>query len=742
MQQFTHHPHITLQLHNIHCASCVAKIEQALLAVPNVQSANVNFADRSATIMGTPDSQALIHAVEQAGYEASLPQDNAMEELVQQEQQAYRQLLKQSFIAFGLGIPLVALTMTGILPPVANAQLLWLAIGGLTLGVMIYSGGHFYRNAWQALRHGSATMDSLIALGTGAAWLFSMLVSLFPEHIPSLAQHAYFEAAVMIIAFINLGSALEMRARGKTSAALQRLLALQPDTASVVRGEQEISLPVAELMVGDVVRVRPGEKIPMDGVITEGHSAVNEAMLTGEAMPVTKTIGDKVVAGTLNTNGSFLFEVSHTGDQTVLAHIIQQVKQAQGSKPPITRLTDKIAGIFVPCVVAIAIFTALVWWLVGPEPQSAFMLVTAMTVLVIACPCALGLATPISVMIGVGKAAEYGILIRNGEALQQATRLSAIVLDKTGTITQGKPVLAGIKTSHSTSRNEVLQYAASLEQGSEHPLAMALVEAAKAENLPLVTVKNFQAIAGHGVSGQLGNQQLLLGNQALMQTHHVSLEGWGEDAHALASVGQSVMYLAIDGAIAAVLAVTDPVKVDSRQSIEQFQQQGLRVIMLTGDNSITAQAIAQQVGITQVIANVLPDEKAQHIQHLQQQGEIVAMVGDGINDAPALAQAHVGFAIGAGTDVAIESADITLMHNGLSGVVDAITLSRQTMRNIKQNLWGAFIYNGVGIPLAAGVLYPFTHTLLNPMFAGLAMALSSLTVVTNANRLRWMLPSK
>ena len=580
-------------------------------------------------------------------------------------------------------------------------------------------------------------MDTLIALGTGTAWLYSTIIVLFPALVPEIARHVYFEAAVIIIGMVNLGQALEQKARGKTSQAIRRLLDLQQKTARVVRDGEEIDVAIGAVVKGDLVRVRPGEQIAVDGVVEQGQTNIDESMLTGEPVPVSKVSGDGVSAGTLNKTGSVLYRATHVGSDTALARIIKMVRQAQNTKPPIGKLADSIAAVFVPVVMIIAVLSAMIWFIIGPEPRAVYAIVTSVTVLIIACPCALGLATPMSVMVGIGKAAEAGMLIRNGEALQTASQLTTIVLDKTGTITAGEPGVIEIAAFGEQKQDELLLLAASLEAGSEHPLAQAFLDAAKQQELDLLNVSAFEAIAGQGIKGQIDSSQLLLGNRRLMDKNAVCL-----NAEALASSERMAenawtpMFLAINGQLTAIFAVADPIKPESAEAIKRLQADGLNVVMLTGDNLHTARAVARQVGITQICAEVLPQDKKNQIENLQKQGERVGMVGDGINDAPALALAYVGFAIGTGTDVAIESADITLMRGSLHGVADAIEISRATMRNIRQNLFGAFIYNSVGIPIAAGLIYPLTGMLLNPIIAGTAMAFSSVTVVSNANRLR------
>jgi Cu+-exporting ATPase len=547
----------------------------------------------------------------------------------------------------------------------------------------------------------------------------------------------------MIIGLVSLGLALETRARGKTSEAIKRLIGLQPKTARVVRDQLEVDMPIAEVQMGDLLRVRPGEKIPVDGEVIEGSSTVDESMLTGEPMPVEKKQGQDLSAGTINKSGSLLFKATRVGKYTALAQIINMVKQAQNSKPPIGRLADQISAYFVPAIMIIAVASALLWINFGPAPVIAFAMVSATTVLIIACPCALGLATPMSVMVGVGKAAESGVLIRNGEALQTASKISTMVLDKTGTITEGAPSVTDIILTADYSETEVLKLAAALESGSEHPLALAIMEFARSKNIQWPSIQTFQAIAGHGVEGQSNDGiALLFGNEKLMQDRGVDISDHIEKSKSLASAARTPMFLTADRALIAIIAVADPIKEDSVQAIKRLQRDGVRVVMLTGDNRATAAAVAERAGVSEFFAEVLPEDKAKKISELQSTGEIVGMTGDGINDAPALAMADVGFAIGTGTDVAIESADITLMRGSLHGLADAIAISKATLRNIKQNLFGAFIYNTAGVPIAAGALYPFFGILLSPVIAGAAMAFSSLTVVSNANRLRLFKPSE
>ncbi len=739
-------PKTTQRLHvpDMSCAGCVDTVERTLRSVPGVSDAEVNFAEKTATVTGDVSPETLVQAVGKAGYTASLLEDEEAESDKENAELAhYRKLLRQTVVSGVISVIIFAVSMFDMLPSLDSpaGRLSWGVISLLTLFVLAYGGGRFFTGALKSFRNHNANMDTLIAVGTGVAWVYSSFVILFPGAVGEVARHLYFETAALIIAFINLGSALEMRARGKTSQAIKRLIGLQPRTARVVRAGQEVDIPIGLVVPGDIVRVRPGEKIPVDGEVTEGSSHIDESMLTGEPIPVEKKKGDTVIGGTINKTGSFLFRASRVGKDTALARIIDMVRKAQNTKPEIGRLADRVSGIFVPSVLIIAVITTLAWFNFGPAPRITYMLVTTMAVLIIACPCALGLATPISVMVGVGKAAEYGVLIRKGDALQQAGQLTTIVLDKTGTITVGKPVLTSVEPVPGVSGgDELLALAAGVESGSEHPLAEAIVEAAKLKNIEMKPMESFEALSGHGVRAVYGGNTVLLGNRKLMEDNGIDTVSINEAAERLSMKGQTAVYAALNGIAAGVLGISDPVKPDSREAVERLRKQGIRVIMLTGDNRLTAQSVAEQAGVDDFIAEVLPEDKAREISRLREMGERVGMVGDGINDAPALAGADVGFAIGTGTDVAIESADITLMRGSLHGVADAVSISKATLKNIKENLLGAFAYNTLAIPVAAGILFPFTGLLLNPVIAGAAMALSSVTVVTNANRLRWFKP--
>jgi Cu+-exporting ATPase len=722
------------------CASCVEAVESGLRSVPGVIEANVNFADRTAIVTGDASAEDLVQAVTKAGYTANLIKDSQGElDKEEADIKHYRQLLRETAVSAVIGVVILLVMLLGLLPPLTetSGRLVGTFLSILCLVVLVYAGGNFFTGAWKSFKNRTANMDTLIAVGTGVAWLYSTFIIFYPFSSSETERHLYFDTAVIIITLIKLGAALEMRARGKTSQAIKRLIGLQPKTARVIREGEERDIAIDQVLLDDIVRVRPGEKIPVDGVIAEGHSSVDESMLTGEPIPVEKGLGDEVVAGTFNKLGTFTFKATRVGRDTALARIIELVRKAQNTKPAIGRLVDRVSSVFVPVVLIVAVLTAMIWFNFGPDPKSTFMIVTAMSVLIIACPCALGLATPISIMVGVGKAAEYGVLIRKGDSLQQAGQLTTVVLDKTGTITEGRPSVTTIEPLSGWNERQILQIAASVEVGSEHPLAQSIIESAKNQGIELQPVESFEAIAGHGVKAKLKEQTVLFGNQKLMEKNGVDLLSLPEKAHELATYGQTSMYLAVDRSAAGIVAISDPVKSDSKAAIERLHNLGVKVVMLTGDNKTTADAVAKQTGIDEVIAEVLPEDKSKEVTKLQQGGERVGMVGDGINDAPALASADVGFAIGSGTDIAIESADIALMRGSLHGVPDAINISKATLRNIKENLFGAFIYNILAIPIAAGLLYPFTGLLLNPIIAGAAMAMSSVTVVSNANRLRW-----
>ncbi|MEW7313890.1 copper-exporting P-type ATPase CopA [Buttiauxella gaviniae] len=725
-----------LLINGMSCASCVTRVQSALQNVPGVSLARVNLAERSALIMGTASAESLVKAVESVGYGAEAIEDDAKRRERQQEtaNAAVKRFRWQAILALAVGIPVMVWGMFGDNMMVTeDNRSLWLAIGIVTLGVMVFAGGHFYRSAWRSLLNKTATMDTLVALGTGAAWIYSITVNIWPQHFPMEARHLYYEASAMIIGLINLGHMLEQRARQRSSKALERLLDLTPPTARVVTDEGEKTLPLAEVTAGMILRLTTGDRVPVDGEITQGEAWFDEAMLTGEPVPQQKSTEEPIHAGTVVQDGSVLFRATATGNHTTLSRIIRMVRQAQSSKPEIGQLADKISAVFVPVVVLIALFSAAIWYFFGPAPQIVYTLVIATTVLIIACPCALGLATPMSIISGVGRAAEFGVLVRDADALQRASTLDTIVFDKTGTLTEGKPQVVAVVIYNDYSETDALRLAGALEQGSSHPLARAILDKAESSDLPQVNA--FRTLRGLGVSGEAEGHQLLLGNKALLDEQKVDTGPMAAEIEAQASRGATPVLLAVDGKLVALFAIRDPLRADSVSALQRLHRNGYRLVMLTGDNPTTANAIAKEAGIDEVIAGVLPDGKAEAIKNLQKQGRQVAMVGDGINDAPALAQAEVGIAMGGGSDVAIETAAITLMRHSLVGVADALAISKATLSNMKQNLVGAFIYNTLGIPIAAGILYPLTGTLLNPVVAGAAMALSSITVVSNANRL-------
>lgn len=724
-----------LLINGMSCASCVSRVQKALQAVPGVSQARVNLAERTALIMGSASAAELVQAVEKAGYGAEAIEDEAERRERQQETalSTMKRFRWQAIVALLVGIPVMVWGMLGDNMMVTDEnRTLWLVIGVVTLGVMVFAGGHFYTSAWKSLKNRTATMDTLVALGTGAAWLYSMSVNVWPQWFPMEARHLYYEASAMIIGLINLGHMLEARARQRSSKALERLLDLTPPSARVVTDDGEKTLPLADVQPGMTLRLTTGDRVPVDGEITQGEAWLDEAMLTGEPIPQQKGAGAAVHAGTVVQDGSVLFRASAVGSHTTLSRIIRMVRQAQSSKPEIGQLADKISAIFVPVVVGIALFSAAIWYFFGPAPQIVYTLVIATTVLIIACPCALGLATPMSIISGVGRAAEFGVLVRDADALQRASTLDTLVFDKTGTLTEGRPQVVAVRTVN-LADTDALRLAAALEQGSSHPLARAILE--KAGNATLPQVDNFRTLRGLGVSGDVENRAVLLGNQALLHENGIDTAALDDELKAQASQGATPVLLAVDGKAVALFAIRDPLRQNSVAALKRLHRAGYRLVMLTGDNPTTANAIAKEAGIDEVIAGVMPDGKADAIKTLQSQGRQVAMIGDGINDAPALAQADVGIAMGGGSDVAIETAAITLMRHSLMGVADALAISKATLRNMKQNLLGAFIYNAFGIPIAAGILWPLTGTLLNPVVAGAAMALSSITVVSNANRL-------
>jgi Cu+-exporting ATPase len=809
-----------IDIDDMSCASCVARVEKAILAVDGVREASVNLVEGAAYVLGGAPGQVVaavtdqgyparrtelavsadlalqfasplgdtersraesvlrsvaaatgvdwhshalcqltpaahpadyLLALRRAGFAAGFVEQTEDPYLAQDRQarSAVRQAVKRAALAAIVGGGLMAAMLAGVLPGVDAASSpgdlrgrgFWLLMAALCLFTMAYSGRDYYVGAWKQLRHRQANMDTLVAVGTAAAWLASVLLILFPDFVPPGQRHLYLETSVLILAFLQFGHALEVRARARTGRAIGALVELAPKTASLLRDGEELELPVSLLRPGDLILVRPGQTVATDGTVVEGSSGVDESMLTGEPLPVTRGVGDNVAGGTINGSGALRVRVDRVGEETTLAGIIRAVKQAQMSKPPIGRLVDRIASIFVPIVLVIAALTFAAWSLFGPDPRLPHALTTAIAVLVIACPCALGLATPIAIMVGMGRAARFGVLIRNGDALQSAAGITHLVVDKTGTLTEGRPRVTAIHCDRGFDADRTLAWAAGLETASEHPLALAVVESARERDLKPAAVTGFEAEAGHGVRGSIGGRELFLGRQEwLAQLEIPCDQTLGTASDSMAGQGITPVWLADREGAIAVLGLSDPVRRDTPAAIAALTRQGIQLVMCTGDHPDTAAAVAAELGIETVHSRVLPRHKAELVKQLQAQGHTVGMVGDGVNDAPALAQAHVGFAIGAGTDVAIESADVTLAGSSLTSVANAVALSRATLRNIKQNLFGAFVYNATGIPLAAGIFYPLTGWLLNPVFASIAMALSSVTVVSNANRLRLFKP--
>jgi Cu+-exporting ATPase len=752
-----------LPIEGMTCASCVRRVEKSLSAVPGVAEANVNFATEQAVVRFDPrraslgDLQA---AVDKAGYRvgalpelavperpapvaaavevpAPSPAAAAMAARERRRDQEIADLQRKWQVSLAIGLAMMALMLLPL--PIAPWNLAPLLLIAATV-VQFWAGGEFYRQTWAAAKHGATNMNTLVVVGTSAAYLYSAFITLWPGlaaewHLP---YHLYFESAVIIIALILLGRWLEARAKRSTGEAIKALMGLQAKTARVIRGGVEQDIPVEQVVVGDLVRVRPGEKVPVDGIVREGRSTIDESMLTGESLPVEKATGATVFGATINRTGSFVFEATKVGRDTTLAQIVRLVEEAQGSKAPMQRLADAVSARFVPLVLVLAALTFAGWMLVGPEPRVSYAIQAAIAVLVIACPCALGLAAPTAIMVGTGKAAENGILVRGGEALEQARKIDSIVLDKTGTLTRGRPAVTEVIAAGGFTQDDILRWAAALEVGSEHPLGDAIVAAARAKGLEVPGHCAFDAVTGKGIVGQVDGHDVLVGNGALLAERGIGADSPRESGEWLAASGATPVYVAIDGEATGVIGIADTVKPESREAVAELRALGLDVWMLTGDNRATAEAIARQVGIApdHVLAEILPSEKAAMVRALQAEGRIVAMVGDGINDAPALAQADLGIAIGTGTDVAMAASDITLIGGELTNIVVAIALSRKTVATIRQGLFWAFAYNMALIPLAMGLLYPFTGIVLNPMIAAGAMALSSFSVVTNALRLR------
>jgi len=743
---------LSLKLRGMSCASCANNIEEAIRSVPGVSDSNVNFGVEQATVQYDPkrtNLETIQAAIDAAGYSSYPLQEQEMitgeDDAEKNAREAELRTLTRKIVVGAILSTLILLgsisAMTGLNLPWIRALWLdnpWVQLV-LATAVLFWCGADFFKNAWKAFKRHTATMDTLVAMGTGAAYFYSLFATVFPGFFTSagLMPDVYYEAAAVITTLILLGRLFENRAKGQTSEAIRKLIGLQARDAKVIRDGQEINVPIQEVQIGDVILVRPGEKIPVDGEVIEGASNVDEAMVTGESLPVKKQPGDEVIGATINKTGSFKFRATRVGKDTFLSQIVKMVQQAQGSKAPIQRLADQVTGWFVPVVMAIAIAAFVIWFNVMGNLTLA--LITTVGVLIIACPCALGLATPTSVMVGTGKGAENGILIKGAESLELAHKIQTIVLDKTGTLTQGKPTVTDFATVKGTANSnelKLLQLAASVERNSEHPLAEAVVRYAQSQQVELTKAKKFEAIAGSGVQGIVSDHLVQIGTQRWMEELNIDTRTLQEGKASLEAAGKTAILIAVDGQIQGLMGIADALKPSSVAVVRTLQKLGLEVVMLTGDNRKTAEAIASEVGITRVFAEVRPDQKASQIQALQAEGKIVAMVGDGINDAPALAQANVGIAIGTGTDVAIAASDITLISGDLQGIVTAIQLSSATMQNIRQNLFFAFIYNVAGIPIAAGVLFPIFGWLLNPIIAGGAMAFSSVSVVTNALRLR------
>jgi P-type Cu+ transporter len=738
------------------CASCVGRVERALRGLPGVVEASVNLANERATVgyvAGEVEPRDLKKAVKEAGYGVVREDEGASVSVEGSREREYAKL-KFDFL---LAAALTALVLLGSLPMMLGYMLPvptgWVNLGLLLLAtpVQFWAGWRFYRGTWGALRHGQANMNTLVVMGTSAAYLYSAVATLAPQLFAAGRADVYFDTSALIISLILLGRLLEARAKGRTGEAIKKLAGLRAKTARIVRDGGEVDVPVEDVEVGDVVVVRPGEKIPVDGRIGSGESAVDESMITGESIPVTKRVGDEVIGATMNTSGSFRFAATKVGEDTALQQIVRMVEEAQGSKAPIQRLADRISAVFVPAVIGVGAATFAIWLLFGPEPAFTFALLNTVAVLIIACPCAMGLATPTSIIVGTGKGAESGILIKGGEALEGAHKLDTVVLDKTGTLTRGEPELTDVVPTNGVPEEELLRLLASAELGSEHPLGEAIVRGARDRGLPLAEADEFEAISGGGIRARVEGRDVLVGSRRFLLESGVSEDGLLARSEELARAGKTPVFVAVDGEAAGIVGVADVVRDESREAVDRLHSLGLEVAMLTGDNRRTAEAIARELGVDRVVAEVRPEDKAAEVKRLQDEGKRVGMVGDGINDAPALAQADVGIAIGTGTDVAMEAADLTLISGDVRGVARAIELSKATVRNIKQNLFWAFAYNVALIPVAAGVLYPLfaggsvpqvlspvlgEYGFLNPVLAAAAMALSSVTVVSNALRLR------
>lgn len=735
---------IRIPVSGMTCAACSARVQRALEKQPGVEKANVNLMMKTATVSFDPAAvspDGLVAAIQATGYGARLasPDQTAFEEQEardRDQEKEFQALERKAIVSGVIGAAVMAASMMWMHAPRAFLFAQFIA----TAVVMAWAGRHFYSRAWAGLRHGGSDMNTLIALGTGAAFIYSLIATVAPELFlqSGVAADVYYEAVIIIIALILTGNAFESRAKRQTATALRALVQLQPRTARVVRQDVELEAPIETIEAGEIIVVRPGETLPVDGKIVSGESAVDESMLTGESLPVAKSAGDSVIGGTINRTGSFRYRATNLGADSVLARIVKLMRDAQGSRAPIQKLADRISAVFVPTVIAIAVGTFVVWYFTADQAPVVRAFAAAVAVLIIACPCAMGLAVPTAVMVATGKGAELGVLIKGGEALQRAGELHTIVLDKTGTVTEGRPTVTDVVVAPGSTRSidEILAAVGSLESASEHPIADAVARHARDRGLSFTVPQGFKSLTGKGAMGWVDGKTVAAGNEALMNQVSVNVAALRGDAERLAGEGKTAIYIALDRVPVAVLAVADPIKDTSRVAIERLHQLGLDVVMLTGDNRRTAEAVAKAAGIDRVVANVLPEGKVAEIERLQSEGKVVAMVGDGINDAPALAKADIGMAIGTGTDIAVEAGDIVLMRGDLRAVAQAVELSRRTMRTMKQNLFWAFVYNVVGIPIAAGILYPAFGIMLSPIIASAAMAFSSVSVVTNSLRLR------
>jgi Cu+-exporting ATPase len=736
---------IRIPVSGMTCAACSSRVQRALEKEPGVENANVNLMMKTATVSFDPSAvspEKLVDTIKATGYGAELasPDQTAFQEQEardRDQEREFQELKRKAIVSGAVGAVVMTASMMWMHAPPRAFLFVQLFT---TVAVMAWAGRHFYARAWAGLRHGASDMNTLIALGTGAAFTYSVIATIAPELFlqSGVAADVYYEAVIIIIALILTGNAFEARAKRQTASALRALAQLQPKTARVIRQDGEVDAPIETIQSGDTIVVRPGETVPVDGKIVSGDSAVDESMLTGESLPVSKSIGDSVIGGTINRTGSFQYRATTLGADSVLARIVKLMRDAQGSRAPIQRLADRISAVFVPTVIAIAIATFVIWYVAVDQAPAVRAFAAAVSVLIIACPCAMGLAVPTAVMVSTGKGAELGVLIKGGEALQRAGDLRTIVLDKTGTVTEGRPAVTDVIVAPASPRStdEILGAVASLESVSEHPIADAVTRHARDRGIPVTAPQGFKSLTGKGAMGWVEGRTVAVGNEALMNQVSVDVASLRGDAERLAAEGKTAIYVAIDRVPVAVVAVADPIRETSRTAIQRIHDLGLEVVMLTGDNRRTAEAVARAAGIDRVVANVLPEGKVAEIERLQAEGKVVAMVGDGINDAPALAKADIGMAIGTGTDIAIEAGDIVLMRGDLRAVAQAVELSRRTMRTMKQNLFWAFVYNVIGIPVAAGILYPAFGVMLSPVLASAAMAFSSVSVVTNSLRLR------